>query len=97
MRVQTQQIFRISTAAVLAAAGLLIALLAPGRAFAARTSTTERVSRSNTPLAASVTQPVDIMTTDEGTTQLPASGNTELPATPDTPRPHHDRPPAHLP
>jgi hypothetical protein len=30
-------------------------------------------------------------------TALPARGKTELPATPITPRPHYERPPAHLP
>jgi hypothetical protein len=32
-----------------------------------------------------------------GDTQLPATARTQLPATLDTPRPHYERPPAHLP
>jgi hypothetical protein len=97
MRVQTQHTARLFTVAALTATGLLLALLAPGKAFAARTPGTERALKTTPPVAASVNEPGSMMTLDEGTTQLPANGNTQLPDTPDTPRPHHDRPPAHLP
>ena len=97
MRVHTQRTIRLVTAAALTAAGLLVALLAPGRAVAAHTPGTGSVLKTTPPAAASVSDPGNMMTLDEGTTQLPETGNTQLPDTPDTPRPHHDRPPAHLP
>jgi hypothetical protein len=97
MRVQNQPTARLLTAAALAAAGLLLALLAPGRAVAAHTPGSARDLKTAPPAGASVSDPGSMMTLDEGTTQLPATGNTQLPDTPDTPRPHHDRPPAHLP
>ncbi|WP_213764416.1 hypothetical protein [Caballeronia sp. dw_19] len=85
-------------AMLLSATGLLPALLAPGRVCAAEHANLERAAKPIPPSAAKVTKHVDsVAPPDEGTTQLPASGDTQLPATPDTPRPHYDRPPAHLP
>ena len=85
-------------AVLLSATGLLVALLAPGRVSAAERANLERAAKPTPPSAAGVTKHVDsVMPQDEGTTLLPASGDTQLPATPDTPRPHHDRPPVHLP
>jgi hypothetical protein len=97
MRVQAKRTTQLVAAAALTAAGLLLALLAPGRAFAARTPGSNSVLKTAPPAAAPVSDPGSLMTLDEGTTQLPATGDTQLPDTPDTPRPHHDRPPAHLP
>ncbi|WP_299706238.1 hypothetical protein [Caballeronia sp.] len=87
-----------AAAVVLSATGLLLALLAPGRASAAERANLERAAKPIPPSAAAVSKHVDsIAPPDEGTTLLPASGDTQLPATPDTPRPHYGRPPAHLP
>jgi len=83
---------------LLLATGLAAALLAPGRVSAAEHVNLERAAKPTPSLAASVAKHVDnVAPPDEGTTLLPASGDTQLPATPDTPRPHYDRPPAHLP
>jgi hypothetical protein len=85
-------------AMLLSATGLLVALLAPGRVSATERANLERAAKPVPPSAAGVSKHVDsVAPPDEGTTLLPASGDTQLPATPDTPRPHYDRPPAHLP
>ncbi|MFT4434823.1 hypothetical protein [Caballeronia sp. 15715] len=87
-----------AAALALSATGLLLALLAPGRASAAERANLERAAKPIPPSAAAVNKHVDsVAPPDEGTTLLPASGDTQLPATPDTPRPHYGRPPAHLP
>ncbi|CAN7571186.1 MULTISPECIES: hypothetical protein [unclassified Caballeronia] len=101
MHVQITRSLRVAlsgAAMLLSATGLLLALLAPGRVCAAEHANLERAAKPIPPSAAKVTKHVDsVAPPDEGTTQLPASGDTQLPATPDTPRPHYDRPPAHLP
>jgi hypothetical protein len=85
-------------AMLLSASALLAALLAPGRVSAAERVNLERAAKPTPRSAAGVTKHVDsVAPPDEGATQLRASGDTQLPATPDTPRPHYDRPPAHLP
>lgn len=88
-----------SRAAVLfSAAGLLAALLAPGRVSASEPGNLERAAKPRASSVAGMTKQVEsVEPPDEGTTQLPASGDTQLPATPDTPRPYYGRPPAHLP
>ena len=88
-----------SRAAVLfSAAGLLVALLAPGQVSATERGTLEPAAKPTAPSVAAVTKQVEsVEPPDEGTTQLPASGDTQLPATPDTPRPYYGRPPVHLP
>ncbi|WP_158940262.1 hypothetical protein [Burkholderia sp. S171] len=86
------------TAMLLSATGLLVALLAPARGSAAEHANLEHAAKPIPPSAAGVSKHVDsVAPPDEGTTLLPASGDTQLPATPDTPRPHYDKPPAHLP
>ena len=88
----------LSMLSMLSTTGLLAALLAPVRVSAAEHAGLERAAKPIAPSAARVSKPVDsVAPPDEGTTLLPASGDTQLPATPDTPRPHYDRPPAHLP
>jgi hypothetical protein len=75
---------------------VLVALLAPAPLFAAQNAGTRAAHQAS---AAQMAPRGETSTMPEsaGDTQLPATARTQLPATPDTPRPHYERPPAHLP
>jgi hypothetical protein len=75
---------------------VLVALLAPARLFAAQ-DVSARAAHQASAAQMAPRGETSTMPESAGDTQLPATARTQLPATPDTPRPHYERPPAHLP